>query len=227
MANWFLDDIRYFPDSDSLLQKMRLERDSDEAEEFLELLEKIAAIAKPKAFVGEARVAPENDGAMVDIGGFVFRGDILYENVKELETVWPYLATCGGEAYALVQEIGDPVEKIWGEMILEDMLRVAEKAMNAFVAKELYSGKIAAISPGSLPEWPIEQQAPLFRLLAGGAEKCGVSLTGSMLMIPNKSISGFLFPNEHGYVSCRLCPRDACPGRRAAYEPQAPMSAFG
>jgi len=38
-------------------------------------------------------------------------------------------------------------------------------------------------------------------------------------MIPNKTTSGIRFPTEERFESCQLCPRETCPGRRAAFEP--------
>jgi hypothetical protein len=39
-----------------------------------------------------------------------------------------------------------------------------------------------------------------------------------MWMVPTKSVSGILFPTEDGYANCQLCPRQACPNRRAPYD---------
>jgi len=43
----------------------------------------------------------------------------------------------------------------------------------------------------------------------------GIELTESLLMVPQKSVSGVRFANAHDYVNCRLCPRENCPNRRA------------
>jgi len=37
--------------------------------------------------------------------------------------------------------------------------------------------------------------------------------------VPVKSVSGIMFPTEMSFESCGLCPREVCPGRRAAYDP--------
>jgi hypothetical protein len=74
------------------------------------------------------------------------------------------------------------------------------------------------MSPGSLPDWPIQAQRPLFRLFGDAAESLGVQLTDSMLMIPSKSVSGICFPTEQTFASCQLCPRERCPSRQAKYD---------
>lgn len=215
----FLDAIDYVPDRERLVKKAGMEIDSDEAEEFLELLDNVAAHAKPKAFMTSASVQL-GEAPALRLNNIDFSGTILFDNIKEVSEVWPYTATCGVEMYDFVMAIPDPFERFWGEIVLEDALMTADKALQAAFARDIYGEKTAAIAPGSLPEWPLEQQVPLFRLLGDGAKKAGVTLTDTLLMLPNKSVSGIRFPNEHGYVSCRLCPRNACPNRRAEYEPE-------
>ena len=61
---------------------------------------------------------------------------------------------------------------------------------------------------------------PLFALLGETEHRLGVRLTDSLLMVPRKSISGIFFPVEESFMTCRLCPRPRCQGRRAAFEPE-------
>jgi len=79
------------------------------------------------------------------------------------------------------------------------------------------------MNPGSgdVDTWPIEQQTELFALLGGTDEvrkHSGVELTDSFLMIPNKSMSGILFPTETDFRSCQVCHRAACPSRSAPFD---------
>ena len=74
------------------------------------------------------------------------------------------------------------------------------------------------MNPGSLPDWPISQQRPLFDLV-GKAAEIGVHLTDSYLMRPLKSVSGILFATDVTYENCQLCPVERCPNRRAPYDP--------
>jgi len=74
------------------------------------------------------------------------------------------------------------------------------------------------MAPGSLPDWPLEEQKPLFNLLGNVKAAIGVNLTDSLLMLPVKSISGIYFPVEASFYSCQLCPRQKCEGRKARYD---------
>ncbi len=80
--------------------------------------------------------------------------------------------------------------------------------------------KISSMAPGSLADWPIEEQGPLFKLLGDVETSIGVQLTDSLLMLPAKSISGIFFPTAVSFVSCQLCPRKRCESRKAKYSPK-------
>jgi hypothetical protein len=75
------------------------------------------------------------------------------------------------------------------------------------------------MNPGSLPDWPLQEQRQLFALLGDTRAAIGVELTDSCLMLPIKSLSGLRFPTGENFENCQLCPRERCPGRRTAYEP--------
>ena len=68
-----------------------------------------------------------------------------------------------------------------------------------------------------LPQWPIEGQRELFRILGDTEGTVGVRLTDSCLMLPSKSVSGILFQDHTGHVNCALCPRENCPNRRVPF----------
>ena len=93
-------------------------------------------------------------------------------------------------------------------------------ALNAHLKTCYKLGKTSAMSPGRLANWPIREQRPLFSLLGDPETAIGVHLTESFLMIPNKSVSGIRYPTEESFESCQLCPREGCPNRKAAYEPE-------
>jgi hypothetical protein len=213
-----IESFPYVPDTDRILEKLHLERDSEEAEDFLALLADLAPRVTPAAAILEAAVsldAPEPD---VRVGGEIFHGALLRSKVAGAEVVWPFVATCGRAGYDWMNALSDPLERFWAEYVLEDALDAAWRGMEEYFHHNVYAGKTASIAPGSLPEWPIEEQRPLFRLLGDAPERCGVVLTESLLMLPNKSVSGIRFPSEEGYVSCAYCRRENCPRRRAEYD---------
>jgi hypothetical protein len=78
---------------------------------------------------------------------------------------------------------------------------------------------LSRMQPGSLPDWPIEQQGPLFHVLDSIPQKIQVQLTETYLMLPTNSLSGIFFQDPEGFISCQLCSRK-CPRRKATFDPQ-------
>jgi hypothetical protein len=152
------------------------------------------------------------------IDGIRFSSRVLRVNLDQAHRVFAYLATCGVELQDWANLLSDPLEQYWANAIQEMVLRAATQAMNAHIVQHYQPGRTAAMAPGSLGEWPLPEQRPLFALLGSGTEVVGVRLLGSLLMTPTKSVSGIRFPTEEHFESCQLCPRSECPGRRAPYD---------
>jgi hypothetical protein len=81
-------------------------------------------------------------------------------------------------------------------------------------------GQTAHMNPGSLTDWPITEQLPLFSLFEGAEKQIGVHLTEGCMMQPMKSVSGIFYTSEVKYENCQLCPREGCIDRRAPYTPE-------
>lgn len=207
MDSHFLQNIQYKPSARFLLQQACLEPGSEEAAMFLSLAEDLAACAHPKAYGIKAAVNQSLPPPAIEIGGVAFSSPILCTQLATVTTVYPYLATCGMESCNAVMSISEPFKRFWGELILEDILATAKRELDTFVKTAFPPATTASLSPGSLPEWPLSQQAALFTLLADGPRQCGVTLTSTFLMIPTKSVSGIIFPTTHLIPSCEFCAR--------------------
>lgn len=214
-------EIDFAPNPEALLARLHIDADSDEAGDFLELVDKAKKIARPKAVFMRTAIESNDPSGVVIMGGERFVSRVLSANLKDAKEAWPHVATCGREVYDFAMAIADPFERYWCDEIMEAALADVRVAMLQAIEKAGGPGKVSVMSPGSLTEWPIQEQTPLFRLLGDAPGKCGVELTDAMLMVPNKSISGVLFHNENGWESCVMCPRDKCPNRRAKYNPDA------
>jgi len=77
---------------------------------------------------------------------------------------------------------------------------------------------MSCMSPGSLKDWAIEEQRSLFSILGDVEGFIGVRLNETLIMIPNKSLSGIYFPTEIPFYSCQLCQREDCSTRKAPYD---------
>jgi len=213
-----LEPIPFEPDLNALMRKLRVKAGSTYADELKRLVREAQSIARPKALYKTAFIEARSDDYVV-IDGTRLSSRVLRVNLDHAHRTFPYVATCGVELDAWSDSIDDIVHQYWADIIKEQALRTALHALQGHLAEHYQLGRTASMSPGSLENWPIQEQRPLFTILGNTREAIGVELTDSFLMIPTKSVSGIRFPTEESFESCQLCPRENCPGRRAPYEP--------
>jgi hypothetical protein len=175
------------------------------------------AVARPKAMYRVGYIeSRENNSVVID--GIRFTSRVLCVNLEQAHRVFVYLATCGTELEDWANSVDDPLQQYWSNTIQQMALRAASQALSADLNERHQPGRTSSMAPGSLSEWPLSEQRPLFALLGDTVQATGVRLSESLLMVPTKSVSGIRFPTEERFESCQLCPRQECPGRRAPYD---------
>ncbi len=166
------------------------------------------------------RVFPEKTGTdTVEMEGITFTSRVLSRNLQDAHQVFPYVITCG---YQLDEEASshNMGVRYYLDLIANQYVSLAQEKLMSLINQRYSLVKSARLSPGSLEDWPIEEQKLLFQLM--GEEKVekqiGVSLTESYLMVPTKTVSGIIFPTEVDFSSCQLCPRENCSHRKMPYD---------
>ncbi len=101
-----LDNIPVKLDLEALVKRMRLRsRNEGMLESLRELIELASSVARPKAVYNISRVENKNkNDDSLEIGGVRFTSRVLRVNLAEIDTVYPYVVTCGRE----VDEIDIP-----------------------------------------------------------------------------------------------------------------------
>lgn len=212
------------PDAQHMAQHLRVSE--DDFEDFEEIYKKCAAIAKPKfAWLLADVELKENDD--VRIGDQVFHSRILHVNMQGVTQACAYVATCGRELYDLALSCDDPLERYWVDSISEQALRSVGFSASKRLKETMGTERLYAMNPGSLPDWPISQQRPLFDLIGDVFGKIGVELTDTFLMLPIKSNSGLYYASDVDFVNCEFCARGECPNRRAQFNEQKFAEKYG
>jgi len=190
----------------------------DLREEASRLFDRCSGLVRPKALWGEGEVwVVDEEDVWLDEERFQSR--CLASNLRGYDRIVVFLATCGTELEELASG-GDSLSQFWVDLIKGLALDAVVRDLKRAAAVTLGSPGVASMNPGSADAdvWPIEQQQGLFRLLGDTESMIGVVLTRRFLMIPNKSLSGILFPSDAGWVSCRACSRLGCVARRASFQ---------
>jgi hypothetical protein len=181
------------------------------------LWDSVRSAITPKAafrvgFVDEKR------GIDTVIDGVRFSSRVLSRNLEGVGRVFPYVLTLGAASDELIANSGDMLDNFLMGEIMNIALRAFRREFEEHMRAKFALNGISRMSPGSLEDWPIEEQKNLFSLMPGVESAAGVRLTETFLMIPRKSVSGIYFPSETTFLSCQLCPREKCVGRKAPYD---------
>ncbi len=202
---------------EQVLNRLRLDNGDKFAGEIQNLIDQVQDVIRPKAIYDVCYIDGRDEDS-VDIAGVRFTSRILRVNLGEAERVFPHIATCGTE----VESIDIPPDDLMGKFMLDIIkqiaLSAATKHLREHVNRKHKPGKMSAMAPGALEDWPISEQKQLFSLFGDVESLIGVELTDTFLMLPLKSVSGMYFATEVTFESCGLCPRERCPGRRAPYD---------
>ncbi len=217
MESTVLDPLPFDIDVPALFQKLHVRAGSANAAEVRALVAEAAAIARPKAVYRVAFIEARGDDYVV-ADGMRFTSRILRVNVEGLHRFFPFVGTSGRELEAWAESKQGLLERFYADAVNEAVLHAAMTTFHAHLIARFQLGQVAVMNPGSLADWPLREQRTLFALLGDVEAAIGVGLTDSLLMVPTKSVSGLLFVAEETFASCQLCPREACPNRRAPYD---------
>ena len=212
-----LEDFDFCVTAETLAAKCRAKVGTEQYERLLWLYATASGVGRPKALVVEA-VVEGVDAKTVRVGGVEIVSPLVREKLLQSPVAYAYLLTCGQEVEDWSKTLTDIVDVFYVDELKKLWLGCAEKAVRAEVKRRLAPDTVlSSLNPGSLPQWPIEGQRELVRILGDTEETVGVCLTESCLMLPSKSVSGILFQDHTGHVNCALCPRENCPNRRVSF----------
>ncbi len=214
-----LDNTPFHIDPDEVLRRAHLAKaDADTTHTARELIEQAQQVARPKA-VYEVCYVENKRPDSVELAGITFTSRVLRVNLDQVECIFAYVATCGTELTEISAPAGDILLDYCLDVIKEMALRAALQHLSEHLRAKYALGQTSQMNPGSLEDWPITEQFKLFELLGNVEEVVGVRLTDSCLMIPQKSVSGIIFPTEVRFESCQLCQRENCPSRQTSFDP--------
>jgi hypothetical protein len=214
-----LNNLSFELDLAEVMQALHVRPQSSHAQVVARFCEEARSTGRPKAIYRLGYIEDRgNDHVVVE--GIRFSSRVLRVNLDRPERVFAFVCTAGVELEEWTRAKPDLLEQFWADTITERVLLGALAALERHL-KELFAvDGMSQMTPGSLPDWPLGEQRPLFAMLGETKQTIGVALTKSLLMTPSKTVSGIMFPTEETFASCQLCQRTSCPNRRAPYDPQ-------
>ena len=198
----------------------RVKPNSSAFETIEEMLPLINQYGAPKAIIKWASV-DRIEGDLTTIEGVTFRSKVVADKLKDTPRVFLSVVTAGWGLEESGEFEDDPFLNTFNGALL---FRASRYTVNYMKEKFGFDGS-SMLNPGSLPDWPIENNFPLFDIIGNVAE-IGVSLNEAGYIKPWNSGSHIHFSGD-GYQNCSLCKKYKCPGRRARFNREEYVRIFG
>ena len=210
-----LDNLNIEISLKEVCRRLHMKPDADSSD-VKHLVDIALTLIEPRALYDVHYIEEKLDDAVI-VNGRRLGSRVLRKNLDLVERLFPFVITLGGKLGERQTASRDLLENYYLDTIGNVALNSARKRLRHHLKSKFAMGKVSSMAPGSLADWPIEEQGPLFKLLGDVEASIGVQLTDSLLMLPAKSISGIFFPTEVSFVSCQLCPRKRCESRKAKF----------
>lgn len=124
-----IDNIPVKLELDDVVKKTRIRSMNDGFKDIInELLEIARPIAKPKALFEISRVE-NRQGDSLEIGGRKFTSHILRVNLDKIDTVFPYIVTCGRE----VNEIEIPEHQLMKYYFMDQIKEIIVRSALSYL----------------------------------------------------------------------------------------------
>jgi hypothetical protein len=213
-----LDKIPFELDVAKVLKHLRLHGDPARYEKIVaDLLENVVPIARPKAVYKVSCVENKSAGSL-EIDGIKCTSQLVRDTLEKVETVFPYVGTCGTELDSVRLSDSDVMKRYCLDIIKNLVLFEASGYVRKYLSQEYSVGELSSLNPGEVESFPSSEHRLIFSLLGDVEGMIGVKLTENCALIPTKSGSSLLFSSESKFVSCRLCKMKRCQGRRAPFD---------
>ena len=211
-----LDDFPVELSLEKTLERLKLNEGRSQTLGVEDVFKTAAVLIHTRAIYGVAYVSKCSLGK-IEIDSIEFRSRVLAKNLERIERVFPYVLTIGDSLENTARSSESMTRRLVLETVGDLALGSGLEHVQRHISEQYGLETTSNMGPGQL-DWPIEQQRELFSLLGHVKDAIGVTLTGSLMMVPRKSISGIIFPTEETFISCQLCQRNKCPSRKAPFD---------
>ena len=133
-------------------------------EEIGKLVAEAEAVARPKALYKLAFIEAKGDDT-ITADGITFNSRVLRVNLDRLHRFFAFVGTSGHELEAWADSKQDMLAHFYADAINEAVLHAAMITFVAQLTEQYQLATTAVMNPGSLTDWPLREQRPLFALL--------------------------------------------------------------
>ncbi|RQV98001.1 hypothetical protein EH221_02875, partial [bacterium] len=150
-------------DYDECLKKIYPDRLPPKDDLLKTIVIEIQAIIQPQSIFRLAWIeSVEPEGVVID--RIRFESPLLPKTLHEICLVLPYIITLGQKLDDKISAADNLLEQFYIDQIGNLLLRKCGIYLESYLKNSYKIQQLSSISPGSLTDWPIEEQKPLFSL---------------------------------------------------------------
>ena len=215
METILVDHIPVKVTKEDVLRKLGMPADHRYGSDIEKVIAEAETIANAKLLYAEAKIEARTEDT-VTIGGVVFKGRDLADALKDVDTVYPYICTCGRELNDYAMNCKDLVKMLYLDYIAHFYLLQSSVELSDRVDNQLGTRSMC-MTPGSFDNWELKENIPIFMLLNKG-EGMGIMLNETGIMYPAKSVAGIRFKAPFCEDRCAICLKKDCGNRKADFD---------
>lgn len=198
----------------------KISPDSTAYEALEEALPLVLRYGAPKAVIRWANV-DRVEGDETTIEGVTFHSKVVADKLRDMPRVFLSVITAGSG----LEQSGEFDDDPFLDMYNAALIYYASKYTVRYMKERFGFDGSSTLDPGSLPDWPIRNNFPLFEMI-GNVEEIGATLNEKGYIDPWNSGSHIHF-SGNGYQNCTLCKNYDCVGRRAPFDRAEYIRIFG
>ncbi len=205
---------------EELARFCKISEDSAAYEALEDAFPLILRYGAPKAVIKWASV-DRVEGDETTIDGVTFHSKVVADKLRSTPRVFLSVVTAGYGLENSGEFDDDPFLNTYDFALLMH----ASKYMIDYMKESFGFDGSSMLNPGSLPDWPIRNNFPLFDII-GNVDEIGATLNEAGYIKPWNSGSHIHFSGD-GYQNCSLCKNYDCVGRRASFDREEYIRIFG
>lgn len=215
MKTVLVDHIEAEVTKEDVLRKLGMPADHRFGAAIEEVIADAKTVANAKLLYAEAKIEARTEDT-VTISGVEFKGKDLVNALKDVDTVYPYICTCGKELNDYAMNSKDLVNMLYLDYIAHYYLLQSSIELSSRI-DNLLGTRSMCMTPGSFDEWQLAENIPIFMVLDKG-EGTGVALAENGIMYPAKTVAGIRFKAPACENKCEICMKKDCAERKADFD---------
>ena len=188
-----LENISVSLSLDKVRRRLHMKPDSD-LSQVRTLVDTVQQLIEPRAIYNVCYIEEKSEDSVI-VGGLHLSSRVLRKNLDRVERIFPYVITLGSKLGEKQNACNDLLENYYLDSIGNLALTSVRKQLKKHLQSKFALEKMSSMAPGSLSDWPIEEQGPLFKLLGDVEASIGVRLTRKPLDDSGQIYLRFLFPD--------------------------------